>query len=348
MNDSESIFPTSSGSGSSHFGAGKSSTDTASIDADTDQPCTDACGLTDVGRKRSENQDQFLIADLRKSMRIRASSLEIDDGSNRFGQPCGQLLMVADGMGGHAAGKKASSIAMEQLIMQLLNTVHWFLRCDEGGAEHEAAFVDSLKGILKQAHQEILLAAADDQSRQGMGTTLTMAYIVWPRMYVVHAGDSRCYLIRNGVCDQITTDHTLAHQLVKSGGLKPEEEQTSRWSNVLWNVLGGNGKNELTAEVRQVDLVPGDTVLLCSDGLSCYLSSESIAEVLSDSAADLGSICHRFVSLANAAGGQDNVTVVVSRPVVQTDEDDDDDLGKIQLSGLMEPSQFKDEETWPG
>lgn len=282
--------------------------------------CPDACGLTDVGRTRSENQDQFLIADLRKSMRVDASSLSLEVGGNLFGSARGQLLIVADGMGGHAAGQKASRVAMNQLIEQLLNTVHWFLQADQENAPGNAKdgsekdFLDSLQRLLHQAHDRILSEAASDQSQRGMGTTLTMAYLVWPRMYVVHAGDSRCYLIRNGACEQLTTDHTLARQLVEAGGLKPEDEASSRWSNVLWNVLGGSGQHDITAEVRRVDLNEGDVVLLCSDGLSRYLSPETIAEVITEGAEELEPICHRLVGLANAAGGEDNITVIVARP----------------------------------
>lgn len=328
--------------------------------------CSNACGLTDVGRKRSENQDQFLIAELRKSMLVNASSLPIDPNTNLFGEACGQLLMVADGMGGHAAGQKASSLAMDQLILDLLNTVHWFLSSDQRDASgphtepphknDEQAFVDSLKGLLHQAHDRILIASEIDETQRGMGTTLTMAYVIWPKMYVVHAGDSRCYLIRNDVCEQITTDHTLAHQLVEAGGLKPEEEADSRWGNVLWNVLGGHGKNELTAEVRLIGLEPGDTVLLCSDGLSKYLSAEAIAEVFAETGEDLHSVCHHLVGLANGAGGEDNVTVVVAKPTPRQSQpyghdvplDNADDEFDLQSETDRPLSDFCDEDTLPG
>ena len=268
-------------------------------------------------------------------------------------------------MGGHAAGQKASSLAMNQLILDLLNTVHWFLRSDEQNASgphaeekaksDEQEFVDSLKGLLHQAHDRILTASEIDESQRGMGTTLTLAYVIWPKMYVVHAGDSRCYLIRDRICEQITTDHTLARQLVEAGGLKPEEEAESRWGNVLWNVLGGHGKNELTAEVRLVELKPGDTVLLCSDGLSRYLSAEAIAEVFTETTQDLHAVCHHLVGLANGAGGEDNVTVVVAKPTPAQSQplgcgsqpetvDDESDL----KSETKNPySDFSDEDTLP-
>ncbi len=335
------------------------------------KPChRGACGLTDVGRRREENQDQFLIAELRKSMLVKSTSLMIDEDAPLFGLACGQLLIVADGMGGHAAGKRASSVALDQLIVQLLNRMHWFLQLDH---DLEDDFIDSLKDLLRQAHARILSEAANDDAQRGMGTTLTMAYIFWPRMYVVHAGDSRCYLIRNGQCEQLTTDHTLARQLVESGGLKPEDEEKSRWSNVLWNVLGGSGEQEFIAEVRRVDLIEGDAVLMCSDGLSRYLSTKTLAEVVSEGCGDNDSICHRLVGLANAAGGEDNITVIVCKPTkpepqdqvfgslaasanngnrdaesLLDDDDDETDLSQPSTEDNALPESFDNEDTLPG
>jgi len=330
----------------------------------TPDPAIRAYGLTDVGKRRADNQDQFLIGELRKSMLVRSSSLPVDQGSRLFGAAQGQLLVVADGMGGHAAGRKASSVALDQLITQLLNTVHWFLQVDH---DSEETFLESLQDLLRQAHARVLSEAANDSSQHGMGTTLTMAHVMWPKMYVVHAGDSRCYLIRDGKCEQLTKDHTLARQLVESGGLKPEEESTSRWSNVLWNVLGGSGSQELIAEVSRVDLVAGDTILLCSDGLSRYIDETTLADVVLEGGGDVEGICHRLVGLANAAGGEDNITVVVSQPmqpitksnaaVVQTevpletmlaDNDDEMDLGgQIENENLQTIRQYDDQSTLP-
>lgn len=267
-------------------------------------------GMTDVGRRRHSNQDHFLIAQLNKSMLVSATSLPIDEKSRLFGGVQGQLLVVADGMGGHAAGEKASSLAIDQLIGRLLNSVHWFFQVDR---DCEEDFIDDLRELLQDAHAGILKESHRDSELGGMGTTLTMAHIIWPRLYVVHAGDSRCYLVRRGVAEQLTTDHTYAHRMVESGGMRPEEEAGSRWSNVLWNVLGGGGEGQLLAEVRRADLQPGDTIVLCSDGLYRYLDADTLAEVVG-SESDPETICNRLVRLANDAGGEDNITVVVSRP----------------------------------
>lgn len=265
-------------------------------------------GLSDCGRIRQANQDQFLIAELAKSMRVSATTLEL--GERVFGRIQGEILLVADGMGGHAAGQQASQLAISHLVNSLLNSVHWFFHGDDA---NEDEFVRNLQGSMQDANAKILSESARNTKVRGMGTTLTMAHRIGRRMFVVHAGDSRCYLYRNGAVEQLTTDHTLARQMVEEGGMRPEDEPTSRWSNVLWNVLGGNSDSEVVAEARRVDLEEGDLIVLCSDGLHRYVSAAMLAEVLTVTE-DPESACQTLVDFANASGGQDNITVIVSRP----------------------------------
>lgn len=269
----------------------------------------DYAGATDTGKVREVNQDQFLIAELNKSMLVRACSLPMDQRSRLFGSAQGHLLMVADGMGGHAAGERASLLAVDYMIQRLLNSVHWFFRLKE---DVEDAFLADLKQLIYDAHEKIIADGREHLKNRGMGTTLTMAYAIWPRLYIVHAGDSRCYLFRRGRSECLTRDHTLARRLVEDGGLRPEDEANSRWSNVLWNVLGGSGGTEVTAEVRRVDLEFGDTILLCSDGLYRYLEIDELAEVLSQFE-NPDDACCELIRLANERGGEDNVTAVVAR-----------------------------------
>ncbi len=269
-----------------------------------------AFGVTDVGCKRRQNQDQFLIAQLNKSMLVSSTSLPLETQSRLFGGVQGQLMLVADGMGGHAAGERASSLAVDHLVGRLLNSMHWFLQVEH---DDETKFVDDLKSLLQDAHARILRESAENFEQRGMGTTLTMAHVVWPRLYVVHVGDTRCYLIRDGIAEQLTKDHTLARRLVETGGLKPEEEATSRWSHVLYNVLGGRGEGQLVAEVRCADLQMGDYLVLCSDGLHRYVDAPALAEVIREFQTP-ESICRELVKIANAGGGEDNITVVVAQP----------------------------------
>jgi serine/threonine protein phosphatase PrpC len=267
------------------------------------------CGATDVGRKRENNQDAFLVGRLSKSMVVGANSLSIQPQTRLFGDDCGWLMLVADGMGGHAGGERASSLAIQYLVERLLNNVHWFLHLN---VEAEQEFVGDLKKLLCDTHHAIQSEGRKDIALSGMGTTLTMTYLVWPTLYVLHAGDSRCYLIRDGQAIRLTTDHTLARRMVESGGLRPEDESASRWSNVLWNVLGGKSEEQLKAEVRQVTLQHGDTLVLCSDGLHRYTTDDKIVDVLNNSES-CKEACQMFIDLANARGGDDNITVIVAQ-----------------------------------
>jgi serine/threonine protein phosphatase PrpC len=260
-------------------------------------------GLTDRGLKRQNNQDQFLIARLNKSMRVFSTSLPVE--TRLHGRIYGDVLVVADGMGGHAAGEMASKLAILHLIQNVLNKIHWHFQ----GEEEEANFIESLKSILRATHDRVLVESQRHVEKRGMGTTCTLAYVVWPTLYVLHAGDSRCYLIRDGDCQQITTDHTLARQMIDAGGLSPEEEQTSRWSNVLWNVIGGNGEGVI-AEVHRIELQAEDIVLLCTDGLHRYVNRELMLQAVHKHDSP-EALCKHLLDLALQGGGEDNVTIAV-------------------------------------
>jgi protein phosphatase len=267
----------------------------------------DCSGLTDPGRVREANDDQYLIASLSKSMQVHQTSLDLDDQTRLFGASQGKLLLVADGVGGGpAGGKRASTLAVNSLTTYLLNTMDSFFRLR---ADREDRLLGDLKAALEYCQEQIHAEAERFPERRGMGTTLTMAYLAWPRLYVVHAGDSRCYLLRGGRLQQLTRDHTLAGQ--PPGRDAPEENGGAPWGRVLWNVVGGSSE-ELTVEVYRVELALGDTLLLCTDGLTKQVPDPLIARLL---AADVPSAetCRHLVEAANSAGGADNVTVVVAR-----------------------------------
>lgn len=267
----------------------------------------DCFGLTDVGSRRPTNEDQFLIADLNKSMLIHQTSLSHEDHTRLFGGSQGKLLLVADGMGGHAEGKQASQIAVQTMANYVLNTMPWFFRLEEG---RESDLHEELKLALEECQRSIESAAATNPQRRGMGTTLTMAYILWPRLYVVHAGDSRCYLLRGSRLEQVTTDHTIAQRMVEKGILDAREAQESRWSHVLWNCVGG-GTHELNPDVYKATLQIGDSLLLCSDGLTACMEPHQIAELLQKKLS-AEQTCRQLVDTANSAGSPDNLTVVVA------------------------------------
>lgn len=267
----------------------------------------DAFGLTHPGRARSHNEDQFLIADLKKSILIDQTSLSKPDHARLMSGSQGKLLVVADGMGGHGGGDIASSVAVEATLQYVLNIMPWFFRLDEA---HEDDLRDELKTALHRSHTRVRAAAEAEGKHPRMGTTLTMAYVLWPKLYVVHVGDSRCYLFRDPNLEQVTRDHTLAAQLAedKSAG---NQTPPSRFSNVLWNAVGG-GVDEPAPEVYKSELEPGDTIVLCTDGLTEHVTDEELGQSLRESASP-HTLAQRLVDRANEQGGADNITVIVAQ-----------------------------------
>jgi serine/threonine protein phosphatase PrpC len=267
----------------------------------------DCFGLTDSGLKRPTNQDHYLIADLNKSLRIHDTSLTLDRETRVYGGSQGKLLVVADGMGGEAEGERACTIAVDQLTTYVLNSLSWCFRLEED-SEHD--FEDNLKEALESCQKSIQDVVARHPEMHSMGTTMTMVYIVWPRAFVVHIGDSRCYLLRNGELAQITVDHTVSEIMVETGKMSREEARHSPMGHALWNVLGGRS-TELAVDVYKLTLERDDVLLLCTDGLYNMVPHEPLQKLL-NSLTSAESACRKLVDLANESGGKDNITVIVS------------------------------------
>jgi protein phosphatase len=267
----------------------------------------DAFGLTDPGKVRQFNQDQFLIADLTKKLDVRQTSLR-EEAAERFSNIHSRVLLVADGMGGHAAGGEASTLAVETIRSYLVYTMPWILSQRPG---REGATDEELKRALEKCHADVLAAGKGRPEREGMGTTMTLAYVMWPNLYLVHVGDSRCYLLRGDLIERITRDHTYAQKLIEEGGLTPDQAEDSFLSNVLTRVIGGDSKS-VEVDAYQARLEVGDALLLSSDGLNKHVSEKAIFEILHRTdRAEAG--CRELVAAALDGGGTDNVTVVVAR-----------------------------------
>ncbi|MCA9679775.1 MAG: serine/threonine-protein phosphatase, partial [Myxococcales bacterium] len=241
--------------------------------------------LTDVGVVRDHNED---------SAHVDASS---------------QFFIVADGMGGHAAGEVASAMAVETVKTTLeasRTRIHGFARrpTEEGRRD----LVQLLQNAVLAAHQAVFQRGAREADKQGMGTTLDVVVVAGSEAFVAHVGDSRTYLIRDGRASQITTDHTVAEVLVIEGKLTIEEAQVSPLRTILVNAIGVSA--DVGVEMAHLQLRAGDRLLLCSDGLHDYFVAETeIAEKLAtgDMVAQLG----EMIELAKERGGHDNITGVV-------------------------------------
>jgi serine/threonine protein phosphatase PrpC len=268
----------------------------------------DCHGLSEVGRTRKVNDDQFLIADLNKSLRVHQTSLGLDEQARLFGGSQGKLLAVADGMGGYAGGERASSIAVDAIVHYILNHMRWFFRVDKAAADDLLA---DLVAALKHCQTAIRADAKALPTHRDAGTTITLAYVVWPDLYVVHVGDSRCYLLRDGQLEQLTTDHAVAHHGGDSRLIDPQAAEPSRWNHMLWNVLNAR-EEESKSDGCRVELKLGDTLLLCTDGLTKHLAADEVVRLLSR---DQGArdACRTLVDAAMHRGGRDNITVVVAQ-----------------------------------
>jgi protein phosphatase len=280
----------------------------------------DCCGVSDIGKVRTTNEDHFLIADVCKSMRVHYTSLALDHQTRLFGESQGSLLLVADGMGGHEAGERASQLVVDSLVDYVLNRLTWLMH-DEASVDQE--FESHLKQALAACQSRIEHEANAVPQWRGMGSTVTLAYLVWPRMYLVHVGDSRCYLLRDGQLQQLTRDHTLAELAAASDAsertsptseavpLDPVSTRGYRMENFLWNAVEG-GVDDLFPDASTMDLQLGDGLVLCTDGLHKLVSPNRLREILSqDRPAD--ETCRSLVEEANHRGGTDNITAVVCR-----------------------------------
>ena len=274
----------------------------------------DCFGATHIGRMRDSNEDQFMISDIAKSMRVHQTSLSLSHHTRLFGDTQGKLLLVADGIGGHEAGERASQLVIDGIVDYTLNRLHWFMF---GDCSTDESFEEELKRALIDCQSRIDREVAAIPSHRGMGSTLTMGYIVWPRLFIVHVGDCRCYLFRGGVLKQLTRDHTLADLMSHSEKGHVEfadvvDKSSQDQSNVLWNAIGGGSGHVPVPDSMVLNLEMGDTLLLCSDGLNKHLSAKQIQEWLSMKTTSEQK-CDALISAANDAGGSDNVTVIVSR-----------------------------------
>jgi len=190
----------------------------------------------------------------------------------------------------------------------VLEALKWFSH--KQGPDDDRLLTD-FRNALGQAHERVRHEANEHPELHGMGTTLTLAYSLNDQLYVAHVGDSRCYLFRERILYRVTQDHTLVEEMVRKGALKPEEAVHHRWRHVITSTVGGESE-KVRVDVHRLHLVPGDIVLLCSDGLTEMQTGDNIAAVL-QSAPDAQAACQQLIAAANAAGGKDNVTVVVAR-----------------------------------
>jgi len=251
----------------------------------------DACALTDLGRVRKNNEDVYRI------------------------EPELDLYVLSDGMGGQAHGEVASNMAVETVIAHCReadgdSATTWF---GEGRADL-CERSNRLASAVRLANRKIFESALQHPELEGMGATIVAAWLDDRRLSLVHVGDSRAYLLRAGSLEQLTADHSLVAEHVRRGVMTPREAEASQLQNILVRALGT--QEHVEVDVDEQILLEGDTLLLCSDGLTHMVTDPEIASTLitfepAQAAAE------RLVELANECGGQDNVTVIVMRTLTE-------------------------------
>jgi Serine/threonine protein phosphatase len=267
----------------------------------------DVWGLTHPGNVRKTNEDHFLLGSLHKHLEIRSTSLPAAEQFRACDERIGFLAMVADGVGGQLAGEEASRIALEEVTLYLAHSTSCYYQSDARADE----FVDLLQEAAMRTHQRVLERASADPDFRGMATTLTLWMGVWPWVYLLQVGDSRYYLYRHGVLTQITHDQTMAQELVDQGVMSRSVAFSSRWAHVLSSAIGGSQTLPVVTRIANGwDL----THLICSDGLTKHVPDERIAERLAEMTS-ARQVCEALLQDALDAGGTDNITIIVGRPV---------------------------------
>lgn len=249
----------------------------------------EAWGQTDVGMKRKLNEDVFAL------------------------DPNAGVYLVADGMGGHAAGEVASRLATEEIIRRYREGPG---DPDKTWPEHwhpgRSATANQMVDSIVSGHHEVTTAMTKDVDLKGMGTTVVVAVHARrdDKLVICHVGDSRAYRLRNGSISVLTNDHSWVHEQVTAGFLTEEAARTHPLKNVVTQALGGN--SEPKVDVLETEIADGDLYLLCSDGLNSMLTDAEIGGILAVGGS-LEETCNNLISAANQRGGSDNISVVLLR-----------------------------------
>jgi serine/threonine protein phosphatase PrpC len=262
-------------------------------------------GLSHTGNVRQVNEDHFVTAFLQRAVQIRQTNLDDTHVFDRLSGPRAYLYAVADGVGGSAGGGVASAIAVAMIVEYLGEVVGAY---NGYGADQLKDFPEHLRTAVQRAHDH-LVETFRLQDRGGPATTLTLAMIVWPRTYIIHVGDSRVYHLRGTALRRLTRDQTVGDVLVSQHGMPREKAEQAGLYNMLASAVGAR---DMTPAVDFFPLEHGDTLLLCTDGLTKHVSDSRIAEVLGN-ASDAETGCRSLIDLALSGGGSDNVTAVVAR-----------------------------------
>ncbi len=271
----------------------------------------DLFGLTDRGHVRRENQDHFLIATVHPQLVIHGTSLPDPSGLPVRGTRLATLMVVADGVGGAAAGSEAARLATEAVTRYVASTLRSYHAAGSGTDEQ---LLEALKAAALDAHDAVRTDATLHPESTGMATTLTLAIAIWPWAYVVQVGDSRAYFFTGNELQQLTRDQTVAQSLVDQGILPRERLASSPFKHMLASAIGAD---EALPEVSRFDISErGCLILLCSDGLTKHVKDEEIANSIR-TMKSAEQLAKELLELALSRGGSDNITIIAARAPVK-------------------------------
>jgi protein phosphatase len=259
-----------------------------------------------IGKVRRTNQDHFLITRIARTLNVLQTSLPESELPGVI-EDAAYGMVVADGMGGMAAGERASLLAIRTGVKLVLESPRWALKIDAKEADQ---LIERMRNYFLKVDETIIQQTRTDPRLTGMGTTLTVAYSVGRHAFVVHAGDSRAYLVRGGRLHQLTRDHTLAQALASAGAIPTDEAAVHSSRHILTNFAGGP-KHGINPEISTLELGDDDRILMCSDGLTGMVPDQDIAAILQRVSAPQAA-AEALVDRALERGGQDNVTVIIA------------------------------------
>lgn len=269
----------------------------------------DLFGMTDKGHKRARNEDHFLIVRAGRAVETVLTNLTEDETlPGELFEESGYGMVVADGVGGSAAGEIASRQAIYAFLSLALHTPDWQFRW---GPTEKNTVMWRMKDRFRRVNAALLRDAAANASLSGMCTTMTAAVSLGTDLIVGHIGDSRAYMVHDGKLIKLTRDHTLAERLVEDGTHAPTDPLVLELRGLLFQALGSR-EGECNPEVSDYTLHDDDQLLLCTDGLTDMVDEDEIESVLNNADSAKWS-CQRLVDIALRNGGLDNITVIVAR-----------------------------------
>jgi protein phosphatase len=275
----------------------------------------DLAAATHQGHIRSNNEDHFLVVRFRRTLENLYSNLNKGMLAASY-DVTGYGLLVADGLGGMAAGEVASRTALTKLVELVVDTPDWMM--DTTKPKNLETVQQRMTDRFLRIDETIREQADRDATLSGMGTTLTVAANLGKDLVIGHIGDSRAYLYRHGSLAQLTKDHTLAQAMIEAGVAERDEPAARSMRHVLTAALGSLGPKS-KPEIQRMEVNPSDQLLLCTDGLTEMVDDKTIASILKN-ADTADRACEDLVTVALAAGGLDNVTVVLARFGIQEED----------------------------